>query len=140
MHSFGGISLSCFKVKAIIDMVPSWCYFILPMVLLIGLLRKCRERTWGKCKSTSNLQGQVFLVTGANSGIGKETVKELAKRRATIIMACRDIQNAKNVIVEIRSKISTGELVIIIEIFVNKMFQFVATLYMSKCQILKFDF
>lgn len=112
--------LSCFKVKTIIDMVSSWCYFILPMVLLIGLLRKCRERTWGRCKSTSNLQGQVFLVTGANSGIGKETVKELAKRRATIIMACRDMQNAKNVIVEIRNKISTGELVIIIETFVNK--------------------
>jgi len=97
------------------------------MVLLIGLLRKCRERTWGRCKSTSNLQGQVFLVTGANSGIGKETVKELAKRRATIIMACRDIQNAKNVIAEIRSKISTGELVIIIEIFVNKKFQFIVS-------------
>jgi len=84
------------------------------MVLLIGMLRKCRERTWGRCKSTSNLQGRVFLVTGANSGIGKETAKELAKRRATVIMACRDVQNAKNAIAEIRNKIPTGELVIII--------------------------
>ncbi|XP_012232193.1 retinol dehydrogenase 12-like isoform X1 [Linepithema humile] len=92
-------------------MVSSWCYFILPMVLIIGLLRKCRERTWGRCKSTSNLQGQVFLVTGANSGIGKETVKELIKRKATVIMACRDVQSAKNVIAEIRSKIPTGELI-----------------------------
>lgn len=81
------------------------------MVLLIGLLRKCRERTWGKCKSTNNLQDRVFLVTGANSGIGKETAKELAKRKATIIMACRDVQSATNVITEIRSKISTGELI-----------------------------
>ncbi|XP_029176522.1 retinol dehydrogenase 11-like [Nylanderia fulva] len=91
-------------------MVSSWCYFILP-ILLIGLLRKCRERSWGRCRSTSNLQGQVFLVTGANSGIGKETVKELAKRKATIIMACKDMQSTKNVIVEIRNKISTGELI-----------------------------
>lgn len=95
-------------------MVFSWCYLILPVVLIIGLLRKCRERTWGSCKSTSNLEGQVFLVTGANSGIGKETVKELVKRKATVIMACRDMQNAKNVIAEIRSKISTGELVSIL--------------------------
>lgn len=93
-------------------MVSSWCYFILPVVLLIGLLRKCRERTWGRCRSTSNLQDRVFLVTGANSGIGKETAKELAKRRATVIMACRDVQSAKNAITEIRSKISTGELVV----------------------------
>ncbi|XP_011629631.1 retinol dehydrogenase 12-like [Pogonomyrmex barbatus] len=92
-------------------MVSSWCYFILPVVLLIGLLRKCRERTWGRCKSTSSLEGRVFLVTGANSGIGKETTRELAKRRATVIMACRDIQSAKNVIAEIRSKIPAGELI-----------------------------
>ncbi|XP_012280630.1 retinol dehydrogenase 12 [Orussus abietinus] len=92
-------------------MVSSWCYFIFPVAFLIGLLRKCRERTWGRCKSEVSLQGQVFLVTGANSGIGKETVKELAKRKATIIMACRNVQNAKNVVSEIRNRISTGELV-----------------------------
>ncbi|XP_032683441.1 retinol dehydrogenase 11-like isoform X2 [Odontomachus brunneus] len=92
-------------------MVSSWCYFILPVLLFVALLRKCRECSWGRCRSTSNLNGLVFLVTGANSGIGKETVKELAKRNATIIMACRDMRNAKNVIAEIRSKIPTGELV-----------------------------
>ncbi|KAH0956860.1 hypothetical protein HN011_012190 [Eciton burchellii] len=92
-------------------MVSTWCYFILPVVMFIGLLRKCRERTWGRCRSTGSLQGRVFLVTGANSGIGKETVRELAKRKATIIMACRDMQSAKNVVAEIRSKVLTGELI-----------------------------
>lgn len=92
-------------------MVLLWCYFILPVVLIVGLLRKCREHTWGRCKDMSSLQGRVFLVTGANSGIGKETVKELAKRKATIIMACRDLQSARNVISEIRTQIFTGELV-----------------------------
>ncbi|KAG7206336.1 hypothetical protein KM043_003707 [Ampulex compressa] len=92
-------------------MVSSWCYFIVPVVLFIGLLRKCREHTWGKCKNICSLQGRVFIVTGANSGIGKETVKELAKRQATVIMACRDMQCARNVISEIRNHISTGELI-----------------------------
>ena len=92
-------------------MVSSWCYFILPVVLLIGLLRKCRERAWGKCKNTDSLQGSVFIVTGGNSGIGKETVKELAQRKATVIVACRNLQNARDAISEIRSRVSTGELV-----------------------------
>ncbi|XP_053972878.1 retinol dehydrogenase 11-like [Hylaeus volcanicus] len=92
-------------------MVSSWCYLILPVVLFIGLLRKCRERTWGRCKNMDSLHGRVFLVTGANSGIGKETVKELAKRKATVIVACRNLHNARSAITDIRSQISTGELV-----------------------------
>lgn len=92
-------------------MVSSWCYFILPVILFIGLLRKCRERTWGRCKNADNLEGRVFIVTGANSGIGKETVKELAKRNATVIVACRNLQNARDTISDIRIQIWTGELV-----------------------------
>lgn len=99
-------------------MVSSWCYFILPVVLFIGLLRKCREHTWGRCKNTDSLVGRVFIVTGANSGIGKETVKELAKRKATVILACRNIQTARNAISDIRTQISTGELVIFLIIYI----------------------
>ena len=35
------------------------------------------------------LSGVVAVVTGSNSGIGKETVRCLAERGATVIMACR---------------------------------------------------
>ncbi|XP_043490197.1 retinol dehydrogenase 11-like [Polistes fuscatus] len=92
-------------------MISSWCYFVVSVALLIGFLRKCRECTWGRCKNTNSLQGRVFIVTGANSGIGKETVKELAKRKATVVMACRNMQNAKNVISEIRHQTPNGELI-----------------------------
>lgn len=36
-----------------------------------------------------SLQDKVFIVTGANSGIGKEAARQLAQRSATVIMACR---------------------------------------------------
>lgn len=36
------------------------------------------------------MEGKICLITGANSGIGKETTKALAKMNATVIMLCRD--------------------------------------------------
>ncbi|XP_023326832.1 retinol dehydrogenase 13 isoform X2 [Eurytemora carolleeae] len=38
----------------------------------------------------TRLDGQVAVVTGANSGIGLETVWELSKRGAKVILGCRD--------------------------------------------------
>jgi NAD(P)-dependent dehydrogenase (short-subunit alcohol dehydrogenase family) len=37
-----------------------------------------------------DLTGQVIIVTGANSGCGLETSKQLSKQGATVVMACRN--------------------------------------------------
>lgn len=94
-------------------MVSTLCYIVVPVVLLAGFLRKCREYSWGKCKNKSNLEGRVFIVTGANSGIGKETVKELAKRKATVILACRNLKAAKSTVQDILKCASEAKLVLI---------------------------
>uniref|UniRef100_A0A8C2ZYM2 Zgc:112332 n=1 Tax=Cyclopterus lumpus TaxID=8103 RepID=A0A8C2ZYM2_CYCLU len=48
------------------------------------------------CRSGSlRLDGKTVIITGANTGIGKETTRDLARRGARIIMACRDLERAE---------------------------------------------
>ncbi|XP_072301363.1 dehydrogenase/reductase SDR family member 12 [Eucyclogobius newberryi] len=50
-----------------------------------------------------NLSGRSFMITGANSGIGKATAQEIAKRGGTVHMVCRNkgrADAAKDEIVE----------------------------------------
>ena len=43
------------------------------------------------------MKDKIVLITGANSGIGKETNRALAKKGTTIIMACRNLEKAEPV-------------------------------------------
>ena len=40
---------------------------------------------------------KVVVITGANTGIGKETAKGLAKREAAVYMACRNLVECEKV-------------------------------------------
>ncbi|KAM6293550.1 dehydrogenase/reductase SDR family member 12 isoform 3-T3 [Porphyrio hochstetteri] len=42
-----------------------------------------------------NVAGRSFLVTGANSGIGKATAKEIARRGGTVHLVCRSQERAE---------------------------------------------
>ncbi|XP_026728722.1 retinol dehydrogenase 14-like [Trichoplusia ni] len=85
-------------------------YAAVPISVLvaIGLIRKWRARNWAKCVSNTCLRGKTFLITGANSGIGLETAKALAKRKGRVIFACRDIGKAKEAIAKIRKEQPNG--------------------------------
>ena len=58
----------------------------------------------GVCTSQAKLEGKTVIVTGANTGIGKETALDLATRGARVIMACRNLLKAEEALKEIVQK------------------------------------
>ena len=56
------------------------------------------------CTSQAKLEDKTVIVTGANTGIGKETALDLATRGARVIMACRNLLKAEEALEEIVQK------------------------------------
>ena len=61
------------------------------VVIFLLILKIYLNARKGFCKSKNQMEGKVVIVTGANSGIGYETALELARRKAKVILACRDM-------------------------------------------------
>ncbi|XP_049626425.1 retinol dehydrogenase 11 [Suncus etruscus] len=79
----------------LILLTPLFIYIVVPQI------RKMLSN--GVCTSTVQLSGKVVVITGANTGIGKETAKELAHRGARVYLACRDVQKGELVAKEIQT-------------------------------------
>ncbi|XP_073961664.1 retinol dehydrogenase 12-like isoform X2 [Choristoneura fumiferana] len=71
----------------------------------------------GRCLSTVKLVGKTAVITGCNTGIGKETALDFYKRGARVIMACRDLEKAAAAKSEIEEKCKdltdTGKLIVV---------------------------
>ena len=76
-----------------------WCVFLcilfyLIKLALIGAYFDGKER----------LDGKVVIITGSNTGIGKQTALELAKRGASVILACRNVTKATEAVTYIQKE------------------------------------
>ncbi|KRW98746.1 hypothetical protein PPERSA_03881 [Pseudocohnilembus persalinus] len=54
------------------------------------------------CQIKKDMSGKTVLITGATSGIGKETAKSLAQQNATLILACRNQEKSEKFIQELK--------------------------------------
>ncbi|XP_032676878.1 retinol dehydrogenase 12-like [Odontomachus brunneus] len=55
------------------------------------------------CTSEVCLVGKTAIITGANSGIGKETARDFYARGARVILACRNMESAKEAVEDIKN-------------------------------------
>jgi NAD(P)-dependent dehydrogenase (short-subunit alcohol dehydrogenase family) len=60
------------------------------------------------------MSGKICVVTGANSGIGKETALGLAQMGARVIMVCRNAEKAKAALEEIRRESGSSQVDLLI--------------------------
>lgn len=49
----------------------------------------------GQFKNDVRIDGKVVIITGCNTGIGKETALDIAKRGARVYMACRSYSKSE---------------------------------------------
>jgi len=57
-----------------------------------------------------DLSGKIAIITGGNTGLGKETVRVLALHKAHVIIACRDIKKGNESINEIKKQNANADI------------------------------
>ena len=57
-----------------------------------------------RCHSSQSLKGKTVVITGGNTGIGKETAVDLAKRGARVIIGCRNMEKGKAALQEVQER------------------------------------
>lgn len=78
----------------------------------VGLLSVKKWMAGGVCRSKAQLDGKTVLITGANTGIGKETAVDLARRGARVILACRDMERANKAAEDVKKQSGNDNVIV----------------------------
>lgn len=81
-----------------------WLAFLAaPAALLLALFAYNRLST-RRCRCTTDMSGKTVVITGANTGIGYETARELALRGASLVLGCRSEERARRAVEQLASE------------------------------------
>ncbi|XP_066944071.1 retinol dehydrogenase 11-like [Macrobrachium rosenbergii] len=83
--------------------------WIVGIISFIVAVRTIYQRRSGVCPSKRLLDGKTAIVTGSSAGIGKETARDLARRGARVILACRNVAKAQRVADDIIGTTGNGQ-------------------------------
>ncbi|XP_028919017.1 uncharacterized protein LOC100078778 isoform X2 [Ornithorhynchus anatinus] len=91
-----------------------WFYFWRGRIVLwtvrslLRQLRFQRSSPWHPRTCPTVLTGMTAVVTGANSGLGKQVALELVRRGARVVLACRDLTRGQEALDDIRAATGCG--------------------------------
>ncbi|KAK3774917.1 hypothetical protein RRG08_007274 [Elysia crispata] len=76
------------------------CWLVI-FAVPVGLVLLREWSNGGFYRGKERITGKTVIITGANTGIGKETAEDLARRGGRLILACRDVTKGNNAVQEI---------------------------------------
>ena len=75
------------------------------VIAVIAVLYGGRTYIQGpRCQSNRHIKGKTVVITGGNTGIGKETAVDLATRGAKVIIGCRNLEKGQAAVQEIQTR------------------------------------
>jgi hypothetical protein len=79
------------------------------VVWVLGLLFYCRRHKAGPpFVEFTDLTGKVVVVTGCNTGLGRETVVKLAQQGASVVLACRSADRTAAALAQCQGAVKNG--------------------------------